>query len=93
MTDDELKALVQDMKRHMDVVAEGLRSDVRQVAEGLLGFKGEQRESFGRVWQEFDETRAMIKFSHAELDRRMRTLEQGLADLQARVERLESGTQ
>jgi hypothetical protein len=32
----------------------------------------------------------MIKFSHAELDRRIRLLEEGFADLQARVERLES---
>lgn len=41
----------------------------------------------------------MIKFSHAELDRRVRalkdthhSLEESLAQLQARVERLESGT-
>ena len=34
----------------------------------------------------------MIKFSHAELDRRIRTLEEVFADLQARVERLESST-
>jgi len=41
----------------------------------------------------------MIKFSHAELDRRVRTLEQNqraleetVADLQSRVERLETST-
>jgi hypothetical protein len=34
----------------------------------------------------------MIKFSHAELDRRVRTLEESVADLQTRVERLESST-
>lgn len=32
----------------------------------------------------------MIKFSHAELDRRVRALEEGFSDLQARMERLES---
>lgn len=31
----------------------------------------------------------MIKFSHDELHRRVRTLEETVADLQARVERLE----
>ena len=44
----------------------------------------------------FDVTAEGIRsdFHHlAELDRRMRTLEQGFADLQARVERLESTTQ
>jgi len=34
----------------------------------------------------------MIKFSHAELDRRLRMLEESVTDLQARVERLESST-
>ena len=34
----------------------------------------------------------MIKFSHHELDRRVRSLEDTVADLQARVERLESST-
>jgi hypothetical protein len=34
----------------------------------------------------------MIRFSHAELDRRLRTLEQAFTDLQTRVERLETTT-
>jgi len=34
----------------------------------------------------------MIKFSHAELDRRVSRLEEALADLQVRVERLEGST-
>jgi hypothetical protein len=40
----------------------------------------------------FAETQAMIKFSHAELDRRLLKLEHAFADLQARVERLETTT-
>ena len=47
----------------------------------------------------FTETQAMIKFSHAELDGRVRALESAqrnlegtVADLQARIERLESTT-
>ena len=40
----------------------------------------------------FAETQAMIKFSHAELDRRISKLEQAFADLQSRVERLETTT-
>jgi uncharacterized small protein (DUF1192 family) len=83
MASDELKALLDEVKRHMDVVAEGIRGDVRQVAEGMLTLRGEQQREFQRVWHEFDETKAMIKFSHAELDRRIATLE-------GRVERLEA---
>lgn len=41
---------------------------------------------------EFADVRSMIKFSHAELDRRVRTLEENVSDLQSRVERLESST-
>jgi uncharacterized protein YceH (UPF0502 family) len=40
----------------------------------------------------FSDTQAMIKFSHAELDRRVRALEEGLADVQARLDRLEGST-
>jgi len=40
----------------------------------------------------FADTQAMIKFSHAELVRRIRALEEGFEELQARVERLESST-
>jgi hypothetical protein len=52
-----------------------------------------------RVESGFAETQAMIKFSHAELYRRVRALEQTaskleevMADLAARVERLETTT-
>ena len=37
-------------------------------------------------------TQAMIKFSHVEIDRRVRTLEDAVADLQSRVGRLEDST-
>jgi hypothetical protein len=65
MANDELKAWLEDVKRHVDIVAEGIRGDIRQVAEGLLVFRDEQQHEFKRVWQEFNETKAMIKFSHA----------------------------
>jgi chromosome segregation ATPase len=45
-----------------------------------------------RIEQTAAETQAMIKFSHAELDRRLRTVEESVSDLQARVERIESST-
>jgi uncharacterized protein YceH (UPF0502 family) len=42
-----------------------------------------------RMEHGFTETQAMIKFSHTDLDRRVRSLEGTVADLQVRVERLE----
>ena len=43
----------------------------------------------------FSETQAMIRFSHAELDRRVgpRALQQTIPELQSRVERIESSAQ
>ncbi len=82
-----------------DVVTEATRGDLRLVAESVAlsheridrsaSFVGEHVERTAA------ETQAMIKFSHAEIDRRMRTLEESrrsledaVADLQARVDRL-----
>lgn len=51
----------------------------------------ERQERFeAKVMAEFAELKAMIKFSFAELDRRITTLEHVVQDLLGRVERLES---
>jgi len=42
------------------------------------------------VRAEFQEVKAMIKFSYAELDRRVRSLEHEIVDLRSRVERIEA---
>jgi hypothetical protein len=87
-------AEVTEIKRHFNVVAEGLRSEIRLVAEGLASLDGTVERRFTeldlRMDQRFVETQAMIKFSHAELDRRIRALEEGQASLESRVQRLES---
>ena len=100
MTDEDLRRLfegaVSEMRRHFDVSAERLEQRLDLVAEGVVrldqrldrttaDFRDEMRRGFA-------DTQAMVKFSHAELDRRVRTLEESVADLQSRVERLESST-
>lgn len=88
-----------ETRRHFEVVAEGLESKMDAVAESAiaaneridrLDAKVDRLE--GRMHAEFDDVRSMIKFSHHELDRRLRMLEETVADLQSRVERLESST-
>lgn len=105
MTDEELKRLLESTaaanRQFFETVAEGLRHEMQVIAEGVTG----ARESLaveGTVIREevrrtASETQAMIKFSHAELDRRVRALEesqraveQSLADVQMRLIRLES---
>lgn len=83
-----------ETRRHFDVALDAARHEIRLVAEGVAQTRealdreaGDIREDVRRT---ANETQAMIKFSHAELDRRMRTLEDAVSDLQARVERLET---
>src|SRR5206468_215655 len=98
MTDDELRRLFEthsaEIRRHFDVSTEEVKHEVRLLAEGLTRLDQKLDRTATDVRDEmrrgFADTQAMIKFSHAELDRRVRALEEGLADLQARVERLES---
>lgn len=85
-----------ETRRHFDVTAEGLRTQIQTIAEAVTSV-GEQlgREAVRleeKMDRGFAETQAMIKFSHSELDRRVRSLEEIVSDLQARVERLETST-
>lgn len=101
MTDEELKQLFQDTRRHFDVSTESIQREVRTVAVAVAGLDERVRSIAADLRSEmsrgFADTQAMIKFSHAELDKRVRTLEdnqrsleESVANLQARVERLES---
>jgi hypothetical protein len=94
---------VTENRHFFQVLHEGTKHEIGLVAEKVVhldekldNVKNELEE---RMEQGFTETQAMIKFSHAELDRRMRTLEENhraleesLIDLVARVERLEGST-
>jgi hypothetical protein len=85
---------VTEIKRHTGVLIEGLESRISQIAEGqvLLDEKVERRFDGveTRLTQGFGETQAMIKFSHTDLDRRIRVLEDGFSSLESRVRRLET---
>jgi len=82
------------MRRHFDVALE--RNDAKfQLLAESVGTRIDQLASeIVRLEEKMDrgfaETQAMIRFSHAELDRRLRTLEETVSSLQSRVERLES---
>jgi predicted nuclease with TOPRIM domain len=80
----------EEIKRHFDVVAEGLRSEIRIVVDGLQGLHDEMTAEFKAVREEISETQAMIRLSFGQLDRRIRTLEEDVSSLRARLERLEA---
>ena len=59
------------------------------MAEGHDVIRQEMREFREEVQSEFKEVRSLIKFSYAELDQRMTTVERELLSLKTRMERLE----
>ena len=80
----------EEIKRHFGVVAEGLRSEIRAVAEGLEATNDRIERAETRVLYELGEMKSMMRLSFGEIDRRITGLEGDVADLRARLERLES---
>ena len=81
---------MEEIKRHFGVVAESLRSDIRQIADGHATIRHElqsQREEFR---DEFKEMRALLRLSFSQLDQRIHTLESDMATLKTRMDRLEA---
>lgn len=74
---EENAAAHAETRRHFDVALDGAKQETRHVVEAVV----QTREVLSRevvdvreeVRRTASETQAMIKFSHAELDRRVRT--------------------
>jgi IS30 family transposase len=108
VTDEDLKRLFDTMskesaaahsetRRQFEVLTETTRREIRVVAESVVAITEKLDRHDGDIRDEmrrgFAETQAMIKlFSHVEIDRRVRSIEDAVADLQARVARLEGST-
>lgn len=103
MAEDELNRLLADVRRHFDVTAERMEKRFDLLSEAVAHVSGEVRKTRtdleSAVERTAAETQAMIRFSHAELDRRVRALEDGqrlledtVASLRSRLDRLEAGT-
>ena len=94
--DQTAKRIADDHRRYFEVSTEAFKHEVRLVAEAVASLGEtmvrEREELDKKIDRGFFETQAMIKFSHAELERRVRGLEQAFADLLSRVERLETTT-
>jgi len=81
---------MEEIKRHFGVVAESLRSDIRQIAEGHATIRHELQGLRDEFRDEFKEMRALIRLSFSQLDQRIRTLESDISTLKARMDRLEA---
>jgi len=84
------KREMEEIKRHFSIVAEGLEHKIQLVAEGITNVDEKLERFRQEVKEEFKETRSMIRFSYAELDRRVVAIEGEVMSLKNRVERLEA---
>lgn len=91
--DQKVAQSTAEMRRYFDVYAEDMSTKFGVLAEGLQALdeklERETSDIRGEMRRGFTETQAMIKFSHAELDRRVVALEQGHQALEEKIERLE----
>src|SRR3990172_7120551 len=79
-----------ETKRYFGVVAEGLRSEIRQVAEGHEVIRDEIQALREENELAHKEILSAIKFSYAELNQRIRTIESEVITLKSRMDRLEA---
>ena len=79
-----------EIKRHFGVVAEGLRNEIRQVAEGHEVIRNEIQTLREENEQAHREILSAIKFSYAELDQRIRVLETEFQTIKTRMDHLET---
>ena len=89
---EAMEVKIEEGHRHTGVLIEAVRDDVRQVAEGVAETNQRLDRFEQKVEAEFVETRAMIRVSYAQLDRRIQDLEGNYASLSERVGRLEART-
>jgi hypothetical protein len=82
---------MEEIKRYFGVVAESLRSDIRQIAEGHATIRHELQRQRDEFRDEFKEMRALLRLSFSQLDQRIQTLESDMVALKSRMDRLEAG--
>jgi predicted nucleic acid-binding Zn-ribbon protein len=66
---------VENEIRHAHVSLEGLRGDVRLLAEGMMRSEENLRFFRAEVKQELEETRGLMRSAYAQVDRRVHALE------------------
>jgi len=72
--DEKLDRTLEEVKRHFEVVAEGLRGDIRTVAEGFTA-TNERLDRFEvRFPDQFGEMESLMRLSFGTLDRRIQAL-------------------
>jgi len=91
---EDLKKFRDEVVHQFHVISEDVISQVKQVAEGVANVDEKLDRRFNELITEIQETRqevlAAVKFSYAELDKRITTLEKEFLELKHRVEKIET---
>jgi hypothetical protein len=94
LTKEDLKTFREEIVHRFHVISEDVISQVKQVAEGVANVDEKLDRTRQELKTELQETRqeilAAIKFSYAELDKRLTLLENEFLELKRRVEKIES---
>ncbi len=94
VTKEDLQGFQEEIVHQFHVISEDVISRVKQVAEGVANVNDKLDRRFGELKSEIQETRqevlAAVKFSYAELDKRITALEKEFLELKHRVEKIES---
>jgi uncharacterized protein involved in exopolysaccharide biosynthesis len=94
LTKDDLKNFKEEIVHQFRVVSESVIDQVKLVAEGVASVNEKLDRRFNELKAEIQETRqevlAAVKFSYAELDKRITTLEKEFLELKHRVEKIEN---
>ena len=76
LLDQKIDEKVEEVKRHTGVLVEGLRHEVRLVAEGFATFvESRYAQDQANIAEQFRETRALIHLSYDQLRQRVDRLE------------------
>ena len=94
ITKEDLTSFKEEIIQQFHVSTEGVRDEVKQVAEGVATVNEKldniHKELTTEIQETSQEVLAAVKFSYAELDKRLTTLEQEFLDLKLRVEKIEN---
>jgi len=91
--DTQFGEFKEDIIHQFHVISKDLIDKVKQVAEGVVNLNEKFERRFDDLNRKIDQNHrdvlAAIKFSYAELDRRITTLEAEMEDLKRRMDKIE----
>jgi len=87
--DSRFAEFKKDIVHQFHIISEDVISKVQLVAEGVANLNEKLDRHIDENRREHNEIMAAIKFSYAELDRRITTLEAEMQDLKRRMDKIE----